>query len=657
MGKKKRASKPILISTLDTETRGLFGKVFRVGFYDGKNYYAYNSFSDLKPIIQELAKKYEVHIYVHNLDFDLSKIGLDVVPDAIFNDSIFIENNVTVFATKDIIFHDSFRILPSSLAKLCESFGLAEDERKINLEDHIKARGWAVYFPNGEYDKFKSEEYYFMNVEPDEFMLNLYLEYDCRSLHTIIMKVLELSCLEIEDFVKCPTTASLAMKVFKENYPDDYKDAISTNYYGKRGEFAEGFIRFGYYGGRTEVFQPKLENGYHYDVNSLYPYVMKVNDFPIGYYQIHENQKSARTAYLVWKNLKKGAGFLEANIYVPEHLHIPPLPFRDPKGGKLLFPVGRLHGVWTFHEVELAERMGCKIEKYFQAISWDKTYPIFREYVEYWEDIKRTSKGAKREFSKLMLNSLYGKFGMNRVRRTLVDITDEPKLIEKNIHYVKYENDYVKKDFLQVEVKSRARYIQPHLAAYVTSFARIHLYESLIRQQDTGAVCYCDTDSIACESNFPEELIHPDEFGKWALEGVIEKAIFLQPKLYAEKYKSGKEVLKAKGVPKDELKKFTFELFEQILEKILNGENRIELFKDKIVRKKFATMLKNGEHFDTPQVLRKGINLLAKQKRVMDYKNNKTKPHYIPEYGASYKDYLKQNELKEKEFLEVGEEE
>lgn len=36
-----------------------------------------------------------------------------------------------------------------------------------------------------------------------------------------------------------------------------------------------------YFGGVTEVFKPLIKNGFHYDVNSLYPFVMR-NLMPIG---------------------------------------------------------------------------------------------------------------------------------------------------------------------------------------------------------------------------------------------------------------------------------------------------------------------------------------------------------------------------------------
>ena len=48
----------------------------------------------------------------------------------------------------------------------------------------------------------------------------------------------------------------------------------------------EDDIRQGYTGGAVDMFIPKAPAGmkiYAYDVNSLYPFVMKTFKFPIGY--------------------------------------------------------------------------------------------------------------------------------------------------------------------------------------------------------------------------------------------------------------------------------------------------------------------------------------------------------------------------------------
>lgn len=718
---KKESEKPVKLFTLDTETRGLFGDIFRVGLYTGDKYYATNTFKQLKSIMKQYTEKYDCHIFIHNLDFDLSKLAEDVLPNADLKNSIFINNNVTVFSTsindsqtreeKEIIsqpitFHDSNKLIMGRLKKICKDFGIEEKKAKIELKDHILELGWGRN-RNGEpitdekeYDEFESEGYYFMNVDPYEKELNEYLRNDCISLYEIMKTLIKLSNLPLGEFLKCPTTASLAMKVFQFNYEEDYERATSTNYLGKWGSFTESVVRDAYYGGRTEVFQPILKGGYHYDVNSLYPYVMKVNKIPFGQARHHEGEK-AENVFRYWLNYRQGGGFLEVDIYIPENIHIPPLPAKREK--KLMFPVGKLHGVWTFEEIELALEVGCKIEQIYQCIYFEKTDFIFKRFVEKYEKIKNESEGAKRTFAKLMQNSLYGKFGMKRIRETLLPASHKTKCEEKGYTYVEYTHPFMDEEFIEAKIPSYAKYIQPHVAAYVTSHARILLYKGLIAQHKKGEVAYCDTDSVACSETFDPEMVHSKEYGKWKLESVLEEGIFIQPKTYYERskpimkeikkeipvMKDGyyrveevtvkkeliiEETKKFKGVPNKYVQPLTRHTYMDIVNKLKELQVRSEngekikkedayysIYKGEKKRIKFATTLKNGvDNFDLFTEVSKGILLINRQKRKMDYINNKTFPHAIYDYGESWEaeqldEAMKEWENEFKEYDDIKE--
>ncbi|MFD9950934.1 DNA polymerase, partial [Nonomuraea sp. NPDC059022] len=645
------------ILTLDTETRGLFGEVFRVGLYDGSRYRATNTFKNLKTVLSQYTTKYDCHVFIHNLDFDISKIAKDILPEADLKNSIFINNVVTVFKTglnesqiteeneiisQPITFHDSSKLVMGSLKKICEDFNISQEKAKIDLKDHILKLGWALDADGnptndpGKYDDRESQGNYFMKVDPYEPELNEYLRLDCVALYEIVTMLIEISGLPIHEFLKCPTTASLAMKVYQMNYPEDYEKAISTNYgYSKWGEFTEDFIRKAYYGGRTEVFQSELNGGFHYDVNSLYPYVMKVNPIPIGKPRHHKGDK-ARNVFKYWYSYRQGGGFLECDIHIPTTLHIPPLPHRMYK--KLCFPVGNLSGIWTFEEIELALEMGCKKKKINKCIYFEKTDYIFKDFVSYFEEIKNTSDGAKKTFAKLMQNALYGKFGMQRVRQTILPVTEIETCEEKGYPYVELFNPVYGQEFIEAAVPSKAPYIQPHIAAYVTSYARILLYRGLIKQLEKGDVAYCDTDSIACEAIFDDDMVDDREYGKWKLEGILEEGLFIQPKTYYEKYADeikpeeiekeissfsrnvfnypekskvkqyrlvkGSETMKFKGIPGAYIKKLNRGVYYDILEKLKSLQARQErgemitkkeayysIYKGELKRRKFATML------------------------------------------------------------------
>ena len=77
--KQKKEQKPIMIFTLDTETRdGLAGKIFRAGLYwidekNEKNYFADNSFRKIKKILLKQSISHEIHVYIHVLSLIFPK--------------------------------------------------------------------------------------------------------------------------------------------------------------------------------------------------------------------------------------------------------------------------------------------------------------------------------------------------------------------------------------------------------------------------------------------------------------------------------------------------------------------------------------------------------------------------------------------------------
>ncbi|MGE7114930.1 DNA polymerase [Lysinibacillus sp. NPDC047702] len=696
---KKRVQKPVRIFTLDAETRGFWGNLFRVGLYDGasKKYYVSNTFKEIKTTLLKYSIKYDCHVYVHNLGFDLSKIIYDTLPGAELKNSIFINNDVALFKTSmstasdikeekeiestPITFHDSNKIILGKLKKICKDFGLEEHQSKIELKDHIIKLGWGRDRKNKkiknieDYDERNSEGYYFDHVDPFEKELNEYLRMDCVSLYEVVTTLINISGLELEDFLRCPTTASLAMKVYSKNFADDYKKAVSTRYLSDTGKFYEKYIRESYCGGRTEVFMPYLDFGYHYDVNSLYPFVMKTFKIPFGKPTFYEGEKAERI-FKYWYNFKKGAGFLNCDIFIPD-MFIPPLPV---KRGKLIFPVGNIKGTWTFEELEIAVQQGAKIIKINSCLFFDKTDYLFKGFVEYFEKIKISSDGAKKIFAKLMQNSLYGKFGMKRIRDTLLDMSQLAKCEERKekygLHYMILKNPLIEGGhFIKADVESAADYIQPHIAAYITSMARIVLYKGILQQLDKGDVVYCDTDSVVCSARMDDSMIDDDEYGKWALESIVQDGIFLQPKTYVERHpilahdKTGiylktdengnfiknkkTETKKFKGVAAIKMEDITYETYQDIFNRLAEIQQRLEagetILKNDLKYKlyktcdekriKYATNLKNPKYdelgqitFDTKVEVLKSINLGNMQKRQMDYINNTSKPHVLNDF-------------------------
>ena len=76
------------------------------------------------------------------------------------------------------------------------------------------------------------------------------------------------------DIKRCPTTSSIAFRVYRTNYLNKFKIPVIKG-------LSHVNMRNAYYGGIVEVFRMYGKNLKLYDVNSLYPYSM-LEKMPVG---------------------------------------------------------------------------------------------------------------------------------------------------------------------------------------------------------------------------------------------------------------------------------------------------------------------------------------------------------------------------------------
>ena len=143
---------------------------------------------------------------------------------------------------------------------------------------------------------------------------------------------------------------------------------------------------------------------------------------------------------------------------------------------------------------------------------------IFKRYIDKWMYMKTHYKGAVKQLAKLMLNSLYGKFGTNPQQ-----IGRIPILVNDKIEFENKDPEFKKTKYVP-------------MATFITAYAR----ELTIRtgQKVYDRLLYSDTDSIHLSGwEIPEEIkdmIDDNEMGKWQLESRFTRAKFLRPKRYIE---------------------------------------------------------------------------------------------------------------------------
>lgn len=620
------SKKPIKLLTLDTETyNGLIGDLKRIAVYDGLNVTYGYTFEDVERVLLQYNKVgYDVHCYIHNMEFDARKIPQVFSEERIVWEKCFIiKGKIATITTKHYTLHDSFKLLPMSLAKLSKGFDVTH--AKLDLWEEVNKQYPCEYVNIVDFlDRCDKDNHLYLE----------YLGYDVISLYEIIQKLIELTGIPERDFVKRISTASLSRYLFKNGYKGkqfqndfnsktDYE--ILGTYNWKNNIEVEEFLRAGYCGGRVEVFTPLLEKlGKHYDVNSLYPFCM-LGEFPVGKPRYITKPQLAKQQFEEWRKLKVGLGFLNCHLYIPKQ-NIPPLPV---KMGKLCFPCGHVFGVWTYEELEYAmEHCGVEIIEYYECCHFDNTYPVFKNFIDCFYEMKEQATRDKNEslrtFAKLIQNVGYGYTGMRRDDKTsLKPYKDHDKYIGK-IVFASKELGYI-----EVPTEIKAEYIQVQVASYVTSRARLVLLKALKDADEKGTVYYCDTDSIVTDVTLSPDIVDAYKLGFWDLESEPEKAIFLKPKVYSEVFQD-KTNIKFKGVSRETQKDLSFNDYEYLLEEIEKGEkDYIIVEKNRLQMRSIMYMKKKDLDFSYHETRDKKINLKTVEKRIMDYENNKTEPLYF----------------------------
>lgn len=214
------------------------------------------------------------------------------------------------------------------------------------------------------------------------------------------------------------TLPSLAFGIYRSKYLKDFKVPLIS------GQIFND-IRKSYTGGACDVYKPFGENLYIYDVNSLYPFVMMNRPMPVGDIKFFEGDISLITE---WKDL---FGFMQVEITAPANMKHPILQTKlkvGKAGLRTVAPLGTWND-WLFsEEIKNAIDLGYNV-KVVKGYTFDQQV-IFKEYIEDLYKIKasHTKDESMYLIAKLLMNSLYGRFGLDFMLDTTV-IVEEMKLI------------------------------------------------------------------------------------------------------------------------------------------------------------------------------------------------------------------------------------
>jgi hypothetical protein len=370
---------------------------------------------------------------------------------------------------------------------------------------------------------------------------------------------------------------ALAMKTYKTLYLPNYHSLKQYSVYQLNG-LPEYNIRQSYTGGAVDVYIPQNKDNellYLYDVNALYPTVMANKPMPI-------DQPIAFLGDI--RQVDSDAfGFFYCKITSPDYLEHPILQrsIKTPNGLSTIAGLGTWEG-WIFsEEMDNAVKYGYTFE-ILKGYQFKSGY-IFKQYVEsmYNLRLQYPKSDPMNLIAKLLMNSLYGKFGM-KSETTKIEVVSNNDLnkyldkfntaiadmiyLENHVILIINTNEFKPSSdtpFTEMDLVHKMD-TNVAIASAISAYARI--YMSQFKNNPLFKLYYSDTDSAVFNTPLPPEYVS-SELGLMKLEHVITKAVFLAPKVYALITNEGEQIIKAKGLTKDAIKNINISDYEQLLYK------------------------------------------------------------------------------------------
>lgn len=470
------------LGVMDSETdpfeHGQAIEPFVVGFYDGYDFmYFWGDDCRERYVAYMEAQTRKYLIYAHNGGkFDMMFFL------KYLEDDLHIQNGRIVRCyIGQHEFRDSYSIIPVALAKF---------KGKHQKKDWTEA-DYQEKMCKANREKYKAE------------ILD-YLQADCLTLYDGVVEFQE-------EFGTKLTIGSTSMANLQEHHG-----------FSKGSQFYDEFFRPYYFGGRNQCFASGIIEGDYeiYDVNSMYPYVMKAYDHPISTAYNLNNRITSRTTFALIEAKNEGC-----------------LPMRTKTGLDFTVPSGRFYA--SIHEIRAGEETGTlKIQKVLHSIE-HKEVSTFGAFVDHFYAKRLSAKALGRDmrvtFYKLILNSAYGKFAQNPENFKEYNITHDsiiagccqpscPFDCQDHWRLSSTNGDY----FIWERPSSRKLYFNVATAASITAAARAVLLRGLAA---ATSPIYCDTDSIIAKKLGVN--ISTTELGGWKPEGKGNRIAIAGKKLYA----------------------------------------------------------------------------------------------------------------------------
>lgn len=329
--------------------------------------------------------------------------------------------------------------------------------------------------------------------------------------------------------LKGTTIASMAMT-----------DYIDGDYAGFRHHFPpltkEDYHRMrpAYYGAIVYGKPGEYQDCRSWDVNSLYPSIMRDAPMPTGSPIWYDGKYQHDPDYPLHVDvisfdarLKKGKTATITNI----------LPVWGYEGERLDSTLGVVTMPVTNVDWEtLTENYDIHVWEHVGGWKFRKSHGLYYNYVDKWFHVKQTATGERRQMAKLLLNSLVGKFGASLYRPLL-----HPKpSVDGGV------------DFTVDKPESANSLAWLPTAAYVNAYGRQILSRAM--NANTDRVLYADTDGMILEGLDAPIGIEADDqkLGSWKNDHTYKKLRILGNRKYCGLETGGDVVMRLSGVHRTE---------------------------------------------------------------------------------------------------------
>lgn len=520
----------VFTADFETTTNPADCRVWAYGLceIDNPNNFLYgNSINDLI----QFCKNDEHTLYFHNLKFDGEFILVWLF-----------ENNYRFEPDRKKLVKNTFTTLISDKGQFY-SMEIVHEEHKTKIFDSLKilpfsveevAKGFNLPISKLEIDYHEDREIgHILTSEEIAYLKN-----------DVLIMAMALNILFKQGLNKM-TQGSNALH--------NYKQTVTTKKFNKWFPVPDydADIRQSYKGGFTYL-SPRFKNldissGIVLDVNSLYPSVMYYSKLPYGEGIFFQGEYQTDKVYSLYIQM------FTCNFELKEN-HIPTIQLKNNLSFIPNEYVTSSNGedvTLCLTSVDMAlfkEHYNIYNIEYHSGWKFKGTTGLFKEYIDYWNGVKVQStidgNKAMRTLAKLMLNALYGKFGLNPMVRS---------------KYPFYENGRIKYTLGPQEFR-KPIYIP--MASFITAWAR---YKTITSAQSVyERFIYADTDSLhLVGTDLPENLeIDPTKLGAWKHESTFTRARFIRQKTYMEEI-DGKINITCAGMPKQCYSHVTWENFRE----------------------------------------------------------------------------------------------